>query len=137
MSKPVFSLVALLLAVAAVLFFPRAGWWFANALRLSPGPAPIPASELALEVNALKAELAQLGEVKKYVPQLPRQGVAAFVYSRYPFNFKSELLVNVGGNYGLRTGFVAALSAALASSPSEAPPSRASLAKGGRRTKTL
>lgn len=53
-------------------------------------------ADLIAENKKLKAELAELNSVKSQLPQNPQKSITAIVYSRYPLNFKSELLVNAG-----------------------------------------
>ncbi len=59
---------------------------------------------LAAENEALKAKLAELQGVAAQLPQSFPGDIRAMVYSRYPLNFKNELLVNAGSNDGVAQG---------------------------------
>lgn len=60
---------------------------------------------LVFENQNLKAEIAQLKEI---VNRTPREGLEnyefGFVYARYPFNVKSEVLVNIGSRQNVAKG---------------------------------
>lgn len=59
---------------------------------------------LLLENEKLKTEITILRDVKSQLSDSLRGGIDAFVYSKYPFNLKSELLMNVGKNEGVDEG---------------------------------
>ena len=59
-------------------------------------------SDLILENQALRAEVARLEAVG--VPMVPADFVEAAVFTKYPFNFKSEFLVETGRDKGLKEG---------------------------------
>lgn len=59
---------------------------------------------LLLENEKLKTEIIILRDVKSQLSDSLRDGIKAFVYSKYPFNLKSELLMNVGKNEGVDEG---------------------------------
>ncbi len=96
-------LILFLLAVLFLIFFsPSLGWKFRAFL--APGASPNgDYKNTVLENDSLKTELAKLRSLK---PAAPRQEnlLPASVYSNYPFNFKNELLVNIGGENGVKIG---------------------------------
>jgi len=59
---------------------------------------------LRIENASLKAEIAKLQVVRDQLPQWSPEYVRAVVSSRYPFNFKNELLINVGKNQSIFGG---------------------------------
>ncbi len=72
---------------------------------LSPLAAPqAESSVLVAENEELKAELAQLARVAAQLPSSSPAYLSAMVYSRYPFNFKNEFLVDAGANEGVAEG---------------------------------
>ena len=54
--------------------------------------------------EALKAQLAELQSVATQLPSVPSNYLRAIVYSRYPLNFKNEILLNVGSNNSVVAG---------------------------------
>lgn len=106
----------LILVVLFLLFaYPAAGWKIRTLV--APGtPAGRDANRaLTFENESLKAELAKVRIVAKYIPSYSGTMIPAFVYSRYPFNLKNELLVTAGSDRGVQTG-QAAVTASDASS---------------------
>jgi rod shape-determining protein MreC len=93
--------IAILLIL--VFFEPSYGWrlrqWLSpqNASQADP-------SSLSAENIALKAQLAELKVVQSQIPKAPQEYLRAMVYSRYPMNFKNEILVNIGANDGVAVG---------------------------------
>ncbi len=88
-----------LVLFAAVLFAFKQSYGFRLRTMLAPssmatGAADTPA--LIAENERLKAELAELQNIKSQLPPKSEKSLEAIVYSRYPLNFKSELLVNAG-----------------------------------------
>jgi rod shape-determining protein MreC len=61
-------------------------------------------SVLAAENEELKAELATLARVAAQLPSSSPAYLPAMVYSRYPFNFKNEFLVDAGTHEGITAG---------------------------------
>lgn len=101
------SLTLVILAiVAAFLFFfePQLGWWARNGLSERFGGGAADEKNLALENEKLRAEVAELSISKKQAPNLPADYLRAAVYSRYPLNFKNELLINAGKSEGVASG---------------------------------
>ncbi len=104
----------LIVILAALIFFvPSYGW----ALRdfLSPSPSDSlgggqnrgTVASLAAENDALKAQLAALQVIQAQLPTSTPNAIRAMVYSRYPMNFKNELLVNAGSREGVTQGAAA------------------------------
>jgi len=58
---------------------------------------------LRAENEKLKSQLALLVDRGEYTDQA-HDAIPAFVYSRYPFNLKSEFLISAGAKQGVRTG---------------------------------
>lgn len=107
---------ALIAVLAALIFFAPAYGWTIRAW-LSPsagGPggqngASAAASQaddqtLAAENDALNAQLATLQVVASQLPTSTPSEIRAMVYSRYPMNFRNELLVNAGESAGVAQG---------------------------------
>lgn len=81
-----------------IVFAPQIVWqarmWF-----VSP---PVGTGEhLLLENQNLKTELAKLQNIKAMFPEGALGSIPAVVYSRYPFNFKNQFLVNAGTMHGV------------------------------------
>ncbi|HEY5221056.1 MAG TPA: rod shape-determining protein MreC [Candidatus Paceibacterota bacterium] len=104
---------ALIVILALLIFFaPSYGW----AIRawLSPssggpvgngaGASQTDDQTLTAENDALKAQLATLQVVALELPTSTSDAVRAMVYSRYPMNFRNELLVNAGSDDGIVVG---------------------------------
>ena len=54
-------------------------------------------SEIEKENLILKSQIAELEILKPFLPQIKYPNLKlAFVYLRYPFNFKNEILINLG-----------------------------------------
>lgn len=68
------------------------------------GGAPSSIEELTAENESLKAKLAELGIVASEVPTSTEGAIRAMVYSRYPFNFKNEMILDVGATDGVVAG---------------------------------
>lgn len=96
----------LLVAILAVLilFKPYYGWEIRKFFTLNPAPSGSIAADLAAENENLKAELAKLENIKSQFPERTPGFIGALVYSRYPFNFKNEFLLNVGAKDGVLAG---------------------------------
>jgi rod shape-determining protein MreC len=96
----------LIVIIALLIFFaPSYGW----KIRAWLSPAPVGTSQadnqiLTTENDALRAQLAQLAVVEAQLPTSTAGEVRAMVYSRYPMNFRNELLVNAGSNSGVAVG---------------------------------
>ena len=86
---------------------PAYGWelraWLTSGVA-GGGTAQADVPALAAENEVLKAELAELQGVAAQMPATATDGIRAMVYSRYPFNFKNELLVNAGSDQGVAQG---------------------------------
>jgi cell shape-determining protein MreC len=60
--------------------------------------------ELTLQVAALKSELVQRIEAQGHADEWPASSEPVFVYSRYPFNFKNEIIIAAGRDRGIAVG---------------------------------
>jgi cell shape-determining protein MreC len=105
------ALIVILLFL--IFFIPSFGWtlraWLSPALGGSAGSnsAAVSSDEspsLAAQNAALQAQLAVLQTVASQVPTSTPNTIRAMVYSRYPMNFRNELLVNAGANVGAAPG---------------------------------
>lgn len=75
---------------------------------------------LAVQNTVLKAQLAQLRtNQREKLPPQQSTVIPAFVYSRYPFNFKNELLISAGKNQGIAAGEATVISYSSPASSSE------------------
>lgn len=93
----------IIILAAAIFFAPSYGW----AIRAWLSPSAVLQANsptLAAENDALQAQLATLQVVASQLPTSTPTEVRAMVYSRYPMDFRNELLVNVGGNEGIQVG---------------------------------
>ena len=62
-------------------------------------------NSLIFENQNLKAEIAQLKEIVERTPrEISRNYEFGFVYARYPFNVKSEVLINIGSRQNVSEG---------------------------------
>lgn len=102
--------VLIIILTALIFFAPSYGWtiraWLSPQMSAAGGAS---ASEtdsptLAAENDALAAQLATLQATAAQMPTSTPNGVRAMVYSRYPMNFRNELLVNVGSDSGIAAG---------------------------------
>lgn len=93
------------IAVLLVLLFFKPSYGWQLRAWLSP-QATFTADDpgLAAKNQALEAQIAELTNVQTELPQAPANDIRAMVYSRYPLNFKSELLVNAGADQGVAQG---------------------------------
>jgi rod shape-determining protein MreC len=98
----------LLIIVLAILIFfaPSYGWDIRQFLSPSnpPGSSQADDQNVVSENEALTAQLAQLQVVSSELPTAPTNSIRAMVYSRYPLNFKNEILVNAGSKDGVAVG---------------------------------
>ncbi len=103
--KKKFSFLFILLAVelALLVFKPFYGWSIRALLAPTPGISSS-GSGVTAENEMLKAKVAELESIKAQIPQKTEKYTRAIVYSRYPFNFKNELLLNVGSKEGILKG---------------------------------
>jgi cell shape-determining protein MreC len=107
--------ILILVLVGAILFAPSYGWKLRRFIspeqtyfgsQTATGDAA-DTSSFAAENAALKAQIATYQTVASQLPQNSAKYIRAMVYSRYPFNFKNELLVNAGAVEGVATGSAA------------------------------
>ena len=102
-------IVLILILLSVIVFMPSYGWKLRQWLSPSNvdngnngGDAENPG--LAAENDELKAEVATYAAIAAQLPQAPKNEIRGLVYSRYPFNFKNELLVNAGSLDGVAIG---------------------------------
>jgi rod shape-determining protein MreC len=82
---------------------PKYGWQLRE--WLSPEPSlQADNPSLVSENESLAAELAKLQSIAAQLPNAPTNYLRAMVYSRYPFNFKNEILIDAGTNEGVVQG---------------------------------
>jgi rod shape-determining protein MreC len=99
----------ILLLLFFVVFEPSYGWKLRQVftptnIALQSGDA---SNNLVTENESLKAQLATLQVVAAELPTSSANYIRAMVYSRYPLNFKNELMVNAGTNDGVLVGSAA------------------------------
>jgi cell shape-determining protein MreC len=96
-----------------IFFIPSYGWkirtWLSPALGGAPGSNSAAASQtdspsLAAQNDVLQAQLATLQVVASQLPTSTPNSIRAMVYSRYPMNFRNELLVNAGSDENVVSG---------------------------------
>ncbi|MEK7138437.1 MAG: rod shape-determining protein MreC [Patescibacteria group bacterium] len=95
---------ALVLALLGlILFRPVLGVWFKHLLDGdSEGQRE---DSLIFENQNLKAEIAKLKEIDARTPENYAEDYDyGFVYARYPFNIKNQVLINVGKDVGVTMG---------------------------------
>ncbi len=119
MKKENWFLTGLIFAVLFLLFFnPGLSWKIQTFFSPTKSPQSDAYQKLVLENESLSAELAGLQQIKKNLPQKNDASLSVLVYSRYPFNFKNEILVNAGVNQGVENGQSAVIALDDATSPS-------------------
>ncbi|MEK7076786.1 MAG: rod shape-determining protein MreC [Patescibacteria group bacterium] len=91
-----------------VIIRPDAGWRIRQSLERKKA-SHSGFVESGIENSILKAEIAELKSIARELPQWAPEYLRASVYSRYPFNMKSELLVSVGEAQGAAAGQAAVL----------------------------
>lgn len=98
---------ALIIIIALLIFFAPSYGWKVRAW-LSPasitGASQADEQTLTAENEALKAQLATFQMVASQLPTSSTNEIRAMVYSRYPMNFKNELLVTAGSDSGISVG---------------------------------
>ncbi len=103
MRKENLFLLFLILTVLLIFLYPFFGWKIRSLITVSVTQNP-DYENLVLENESIKADLARLDALKKELPSYKGDFIQASVYSNYPFNFKSELLVNRGKKDGVKVG---------------------------------
>ncbi len=98
-------LILVAVGVLALFFQPSAGWALQGILRTDESSALLAQMNLARENTVLKTRIAESEALTRTAAILgSRDHVPAFVYSRYPFSFKNELLIAAGKESGLVAG---------------------------------
>ncbi|MFH1246226.1 MAG: rod shape-determining protein MreC [Candidatus Liptonbacteria bacterium] len=111
------ALIAICLLVTV--FYPSLGWLIRDSLYMNTA-ANVSDEELLRSNQALLAQVAVLTSAQKEVPNKNDAYVSAFVYSRYPFNYKNEVLVSAGGADGVHEGDLAVVPIASAAMSEQA-----------------
>ncbi len=102
MRKNSWFLIILIIILALLIFLkPYLGWEIRKFLAPNAAQPETSSGNLAAENENLKAELATLENIKAQFPGRMPGFVGAMVYSRYPLNFKNELLLNAGARDGV------------------------------------
>ncbi len=97
----IFFYLLIVILLVVIVFFPSLGW----RLRALLSPAiPVADNKTAAAELALKAQLDQYAILASQLPAIPKEYVPATVYSRYPTNFRNQILVNAGTNQGVAAG---------------------------------
>jgi cell shape-determining protein MreC len=98
--------------VAIIVFVPQWGW----SLRAMFSPSVHEnTQDLVAEEESLKAQLAQYQVVAEQLPNSLPNYARAMVYSRYPTNFRNELLIDAGAHEGISVGKAVVIQAATSS----------------------
>lgn len=98
-----FLIGCIVILLALIFLEPSYGWKLRD--YLSPTDTlPADQPSLAAQNQVLQAQLAILQNIAAQLPNLPSNYIRAMIYSRYPFDFKNEILVNVGTNEGVTVG---------------------------------
>lgn len=92
-----------------VSFYSELSWKIQSFFSPAKSPQSGEYQNLVLKNESLNAEVAGLQQIKKNLPARSSVFLPVFVYSRYPFNFKNELLVNAGANQGIESGQTAVI----------------------------
>jgi len=100
-------MVCVIVLIALIFLAPQYGWQLRAWLGRPTAAQDANSTALTAENQALEAQLSVLQGVASQLPSVPAGTVPAIVYSRYPLNFKNEILVNVGANENVTTGTAA------------------------------
>lgn len=102
--KKDYWILGALIAILAFFVFlrPFYGWGLRSFFEPQVGARA--ETDFRMENEKLKSEIARLNLIKSQVSERLSGYFTAMVYSRYPFNFKNELLVNVGEKDGIAVG---------------------------------
>ena len=100
-----FLAILLLAAAGLIILAPSYGWRLRGFLTPAPATGSTgDASNLAAENASLKAQVAELTAIVGQASGTVPNTIRAMVYSRYPLNFKNEILVNAGSGAGVLPG---------------------------------
>jgi cell shape-determining protein MreC len=98
-----FLVILIVILICFVLFAPSYGWQLRGWLNPN-NSAQGNAENLVAQNQSLEAALAKLSVVESELPQAPSHSIRAMVYSRYPLNFRNEILVDAGSDEGVAVG---------------------------------
>jgi len=106
--------VSLLALIALLIVFePSYGWQVRNFFARGMASAGDDGTMPTLQEQTLEAEIAKLQSVQAQLPETVPNYLRAMVYSRYPFNFKNELLIDIGKNEGVAANAAVVFDGAL------------------------
>lgn len=98
-------IILAVLILGLIVFEPAWGWQLARLFAgTSSDSALAPNESLRVENETLKAEVALLSSIKEQLAANIPEAINAPVYARYPFNFKSEILLAAGAKNGVAAG---------------------------------
>jgi len=92
------------LLLGALIWDPTTGNFFQNLITNRLLPTVSPSDTLLIENASLKTKIALLESVSEAIGEAPSDAISAFVFSRYPFSFRNEFLINVGAEQGISQG---------------------------------
>lgn len=95
--------VCIVILLFLIFFAPAYGWRLRQWLG-AQHETQIDPNGLMAENLLLKAQLAELQVAQSQLPIAPTGTIRAMVYSRYPMNFRNEILVNAGADEGVAAG---------------------------------
>lgn len=93
----------IILLLFFIFFMPSIGMHL-RGLMGPQGEAPSNVQQLAAENESLKAQIAEFDTIEGELPTSTPNTIRAMVYSRYPLNFKNEMVVNVGTDDKITVG---------------------------------
>lgn len=99
-----FFLVLTLVLLFLIFLEPRWGWQASNFLRSGMSSKSGMDTTMLAENQKLKAEIIRLEAIQDQAFWDSEDYISAVVFARYPFNLKSELLVDVKSEGGVRAG---------------------------------
>ncbi|MBS3903588.1 MAG: rod shape-determining protein MreC [Anaplasmataceae bacterium] len=106
MRPPKLTTLLFIFLLGLMLYWPDVIWWIRP--QFSVDPKSEEGRALSIENAYLKSELAKQTIIDSDILNR-RDYKPAFVYGRYPFNFKEELVISVGGEGGIKLGGAALL----------------------------
>lgn len=99
----IYGLLIALLCLLGLLY-PSLGWFGKNLLYRN-SDSTTREQDLLLRVQSLEAERVSLRAIQNSIAY--DKGQAAFVFARYPFNAKQEIVVSIGSESGVSVGDIA------------------------------
>ena len=99
-----FFVVVIVILIVFIFFAPAYGWKLHAWLGPHGDATGQDVAALAAQNEVFAAQLAELQVLAAQIPNAPSSTIRAMVYSRYPLNFKNEILINAGANEGVVAG---------------------------------